>query len=70
MTITWTIIAAWLALQLPLGMLIGRCMKLCEAVDESTIWLGWNSSSLRRRHAKHQLLFAREARAAHLVASV
>jgi hypothetical protein len=70
MTITWTIIAAWLALQLPLGMLIGRCMKLGEAADESIVWLGWNSSSLRMRHAKHRLLFAREARAAHLVASV
>jgi hypothetical protein len=61
MTVTWTIIIAWLALQLPLGMLVGKCMRLGESGDESTIWLGWNSSSLQRRHAKHRSLapFAR-----------
>jgi hypothetical protein len=54
MTVTWTIIVAWLALQLPLGMLVGKCMKLGESADESTVWLGWNSSSLQRRRAKHR----------------
>src|SRR5215470_10682444 len=28
MTLTWTIIIAWLALQLPLVMLAGKCIKL------------------------------------------
>jgi hypothetical protein len=74
MTTTWTIIVAWLALQLPLGMLVGRCTKLGEAADENTIWLGSNSSSLRRRYAKHRLAISLRAQssvsASHLVASI
>jgi hypothetical protein len=28
MNLTWTIVVSWLTLQLPLGMLVGTCIKL------------------------------------------
>lgn len=45
----WTIIAIWLALQLPLGMLVGKCIKLGELGDEGALWVGRNGFSLQRR---------------------
>jgi hypothetical protein len=41
MTLVWTIIAAWLALQLPLGMLVGKSIKFGmggPVVDNATRW--------------------------------
>jgi hypothetical protein len=46
MTVTWTIIVVWLAIQLPLGILIGKVIKFgtgvtamrSPSIDQGVVW--------------------------------
>jgi hypothetical protein len=61
MTLTWTIAAIWFAIQLPLGILVGRSIKLGMEEPVGATGVGARHGSARRRSRRRGLRWSRSA---------